>query len=308
MTLLPIAALLWIGIGAAQEAKKGVLPEVTIKAEQKGRLKSEKPELVLPIDENKPLQPFLETSTAALQTEPAAWKDRKPHLPKVLRSPLAIAPYSGRIAKEPVAIFRPKEDLKVAHPDGREYENAAWNYAVADAAGRRFRSWASDGRSRKLPEEILFDGRGDDGKMLRPGLAYTAVLTYMDPHGTHTVVGRTIKLEGTRHQEPEGAYIRLDPRSLWPVPLAQISEQTPEMTQEGAELFQEAADWIKRMYAAYPFEVRVFLPKAEAASAAAQALRVRLARLLRRLPEDIPAVGFSGPASEARVEIAVKNR
>ncbi len=85
--------------------RQGELPEVTIRAEQKERLKSVKPPLNLPLDETQELRPALETSTSVFRQEPVAWRDRSPHVPKVLRSPLAIAPSSTRFSRDPVARF-----------------------------------------------------------------------------------------------------------------------------------------------------------------------------------------------------------
>lgn len=288
-----------------KEERKGEIPEVTIRAEQKEKLKSEKPALNLPMDEIRELKFWLETTTAVFRQEPAAWKARPPHLPRVLSSPLAVVPATSRFSRDPVAVFHPLSELMSVVSSPRGEETSRWRYEVADSAGQRFRAWTGGGLP---PKEVIFDGRSDDGVMLRPGLAYAPVLTYMDGRGTFTVVGQPLKVEGIRHQEPDALYLRLDPRVLWETSIGQMGEALPALTPAGLELLQEAADWVKRLYHRYPFELRVHLPRPEAAQAAAKTLRDHLANLLRKVPEDIPATGSASPASEARVEICVKNR
>ncbi len=285
--------------------RQGELPEVTIRAEQKERLKSSRPTLNLPLDETQELRPVLETSTSVFRQEPAAWRDRPPRVPKVLRSPLAIVPSSTRFSRDPVALFSPLSELKSVVPHPTNQKTNLWRYEVADQAGQRFRSWIGTGLP---PEEIVFDGTSDGGGMLRPGLPYTPVLTYVDSRGTSTVVGQPVTVEGIRHQEADALYLRVDPRILWESPLAQIGETLPTLTPAGLEILQEAADWIKRLYVRYPFELSVYLPQPEGARAAARLLRDNLAGLLRKPPDEIPATGTGAPASEARIEIRIKNR
>lgn len=300
------AALIGILVAQAFAAERqGELPEVTIRAEQKERLKSAKPPLNLSLDETQELRPALETSTSVFRQEPVAWRDRPPRVPKILRSPLAIVPSSTRFSRDPVALFYPLSELKSVVPAPGNQTTSLWRYEVADQAGQRFRSWTGTGRP---PEEINFDGKSDAGRMLRPGLPYTPVLTYVNSRGTSTVVGQPVTVEGVREQEADALCLRMDPRVLWESPLAQVGEPPPALTPAGLEILQEAADWIKRLYVQYPFELGVYLPQPEGARAAARVLRDHLAGLLRKPPDEIPAMGAGAPASEARIEIRIKNR
>ncbi len=78
------------------------------------------------------------------------------------------------MASEPVATFYP------APPEGHRMKN--WSLTVIDFRGSPFKTFTG---GRKAPQELVWDGRGENGDMLRVGYPYSYVFSQTDK-GTNT--------------------------------------------------------------------------------------------------------------------------
>lgn len=118
-------------------------------------VRSEADDLALRVSPVSGLQPHLNN------LEPLS-SDQTPHywLPEVTTTP--------------VATFYPEPE------PGHRLES--WKLTITDFRGTPFRSFEG---GRKVPASLVWDGRGDDGSMLRPGYPYSYVFTQTD-RGTNT--------------------------------------------------------------------------------------------------------------------------
>lgn len=78
------------------------------------------------------------------------------------------------MAREPVATFYP------APPEGHRMKS--WSLTVIDFRGSPFKTFAGGS---KAPKELVWDGRGENGDMLRVGYPYSYVFSQTDK-GTNT--------------------------------------------------------------------------------------------------------------------------
>lgn len=78
------------------------------------------------------------------------------------------------MAREPVATFYP------AAPEGHRMKS--WNLTVIDFRGSPFKTFTGGS---KAPRELVWDGRGENGDMLRVGYPYSYVFSQTDK-GTNT--------------------------------------------------------------------------------------------------------------------------
>lgn len=306
LLILALAVLIIITPSVAEE--KGELPEVVIKGEEVLKLESTKPQLEIPIEQNREILKSLETEQELLLKKPSNWeKQPQASLPELTKSPQVIIPRTHHLREERICIFYPLKDLKsiFKEPDSKKAKKSArWELAVVDDAGQTFREYSGQGLP---PETILFDGRDKKGKILEVGYSYSTVLRYYDIAGRlHSLLGNPFVIPGLAHQEPEGFFISLDFRTLYKSQPALLGKG--EFSDFGKELLQETADWIKKHYFTFPMRVIVYSKNKIIAEIAAKQIREELAEMLIRLKGEMSCEGKSSPKSLERVEIIVSNR
>lgn len=292
----------------AGSREKGELPEVIIEGEEVLELKSTKPHLEIPIEQNREILESLKTEEEILLKKPSGWeKQPQDSLPELTKSTQVIIPFTHHIRDEEVCIFYPLRDLQATfkEPDPkRAKELASWELIVADESGETFRKYSGQGLP---PETILFDGRDKNGKVLKVGYPYSTILRYYDATGSlHTFVRNPFTISGFAHQEPEGFFISLDFRMLYRSPPILLEKH--EFSDFGGELLQEASDWIKKHFFTFPINVIVYCRNKTIAEITAKEISGELARMLVRSGAEIFCQGEISEKSLERLEIIVNNR
>lgn len=318
LLIVCLTVLMIISSSIAEE--KGELPEAVIKGKKVLKLKSEKPQLEIPIEQNRQIIKSLETEKEILLKKPSGWeKQPKDSLPELTKSQQVIIPRTHHIRGKKVRIFYPLKWLQsiFKEPNPKKAKKLAhWELVVADDSGQIFRKYSGQGLP---PESISFDGRatltatGKGGKVLKVGYSYSTILRYYDSAGKlHTMVGNPFVISGLAHQEPEGFFISLDFKMLYQSQPTLLEKR--EFSGFGKELLQETADWIKKYYFTFPIKVIVYSKNKDIAEITAKEISEELANMLFRLKEEIQYQGKSSQESlesilvPVRVKIIVSNR
>ncbi|HKK71902.1 MAG TPA: hypothetical protein VKA86_11835 [Candidatus Krumholzibacteria bacterium] len=115
-----------------------------------------------------------EADEAALEMSPVS--GLKPHLNNIedLASDQTPHYWLPEVVSTPVARFYPEPE------PGHDLEE--WKLVITDFRGAPFRTFEGGD---DVPDELVWDGFGDDGSMLRPGYPYSYVFTQKD-EGTNT--------------------------------------------------------------------------------------------------------------------------
>lgn len=284
------------------------LPEVVIKGEDVLKLKSTKPRLEIPLEQNRPLLENLKTEKEILLKKPSGWeKQTYDSLPELTESPQVIIPRTHHLRGEKICSFHPLMDLQsiFKEPNPKKAKKLArWELMIADDSGQTFRKYAGQGLP---PETISFDGLDENGKVLEVGYSYSTILRYYDSAGKlHTAVGNPFVIPALAHQEPKGFFINLEFKMLYQSPPTLFEKR--EFSNFGKELLQETADWIKKYYFTFPVNVIVHSKNKAIAEITAKEISEELANLLLRLKEEITYTGKIGTLSLEKVEIVITNR
>lgn len=117
---------------------------------------------------------------------------------------------------------------------------SAWKLFINDEKGNLFKFYDSKGPP---PKYIYWDGRGDDGRMMNPGITYYYTAEAFDSLGNVSrTVGRTLVVKGILYKEKSEWIIALRGNRIW------SSERSTTITEDGELLLQEAADIVKRFF------------------------------------------------------------
>ncbi len=150
------------------------LPEMVVEATNEVRQKIEKGTFELELDAAAVDSFFTAMDEIALGVSPVS--GLQPHLNN-LETLVSDQPphlWLPEMARTPVARFYP------ADPEGHKVKG--WNLAVTDFRGSPFKVYSGKGNP---PENLTWDGEGDNGEMLRVGYPYSYVFTLTDK-GTNT--------------------------------------------------------------------------------------------------------------------------
>ncbi len=158
-----------------QEGEAGaVLDDVVVEAQNEVRQEVEKQGFEFELSAAM-IDSFLsEADEAALEMSPVS--GLKPHLNNIedLASDQTPHYWLPEVVSTPVARFYPEPE------PGHDLEE--WKLVITDFRGAPFRTFEGGD---DVPDELVWDGFGDDGSMLRPGYPYSYVFTQKD-EGTNT--------------------------------------------------------------------------------------------------------------------------
>lgn len=296
------AFLIALAAPAFGEAPSGVVPDVVIQADGARPVTREKPPLELPVKRDQPLESDVADDDGVRGRVPADLSRTAALAPGVAQSPLAVAPPTNWIVAlwrgEPVRALYPEKELKAAGI--KTAKDGKWELVVADSEGKAFRKWSGEGAP---PERIDFDGKGDDGRWLAVGHAYTPVLTYRDASGrARTAMSRPFAAAGLAFDAPRS--VQLAPRALF------TGAATPELSEDGRALLREAALALTRRQPGTPLQLGVHLGRDAAwTKAAGEACVKELAKALLLKPEAIALVPSPGtPDLAERLELSAVTR
>jgi hypothetical protein len=308
--LLALSAAIWAGPAAAQPlaapAGGGFPSEVEIKAAGGvSKLNAVKPPLAIEVDPFETIRPSLEPDQSLLlAVSPLAVSWRRTH-PESLQNSRVIEPWRLTFSQRPGIAFRVRDQLFTIlgrKLDPKEAKVYAWNLTIADEEGRVFHHYEG---SKEPPEELLWDGRNDQGEWIKAGRSYSAVYTFTDQNGSpHTSVGKPLLFKGIVHQEDTGLHITLDSSVIFGT-----TKTASELAAgAGMDLLRSAADIIKRRYSGIPVAVRVFANTKELADTQAAAVQSVLIAQLMTMSKNVTAEGARAGFSDQRVEIVLLNR
>lgn len=133
------------------------------------------------------------------------------------------------VAGTPVATFYPEPE------PGHRLET--WKLVITDFRGAPFRIYEG---GRKVPDTLRWDGRGDDGTMLRTGYPYSYVFTQTD-RGTNTYnhAGVSFRIPALRYANGGDLVLEFSGGELFARRGAQLGEV-------GSDWMTHAADVVRR--------------------------------------------------------------
>ncbi|MFH1724340.1 MAG: hypothetical protein ABII00_06935 [Elusimicrobiota bacterium] len=290
---------------AAGSTTEGSLPtEVVIKGTGAGKLKVNKPPLLIEVDPFHSIRESLKPDQVLLLAEsPLTVVWRRTH-PEFLLNDRVIQPWRTSFKERPGIVFRPRDRLAEVLQrkiDKKEAKGYQWSLTFADEEGKVFQHYEG---SSQPPEELVWDGQNDQGDWMRAGRAYSPVFMFTDPGGTpYTRVGKPLRFQGIVHQERDGLHISLDSSALFGA-----NKDARTLQGEGKDIIRSAADLVKRRYAGIPIRVETYASSTSLAEAQGKLIETELMRELMLLAQDIAADATRVAYTDQRVEIVLVNR
>lgn len=180
----------------------------------------------------------------------------KPHLNNIedLASDQTPHYWLPEVIGTPVARFYPEPE------PGHRLET--WSLVITDFRGAPFRTFEG---GRAVPREVVWDGFGDDGSMLRPGYPYSYVFTQKD-QGTNTYnhAGVSFRVPALRYQRDDDLVLEFSGGELF-------RRRESRLVGVGEDWLTHAADVMRR----HPYSpVKVEVEAEELSLAEARATRV----------------------------------
>lgn len=286
------------------QAAEGTLPEVIIKGGDKSGVESEKPPLEIQMNLDEAVLPSMEIEQDLLKRQPEALQNPRSVFSDSLYNQNIILPARIRLAKDPIKIFYPLREIMAVSPSLSQEIGTGWEIVVTDTEGRPFRKFSGGG----LPPSMLpWNGRSDKGEIISVGKSYSMVVNYKDTHGqARNFVGESFSFDGVVHQESKGLVVSLSLNALFNP--AREFGQKETLSDQGMDLVQEAADWIKRYYFTYPFRVECYTADGAQGTGRAQTVAKTLANLLLLPRGEIESSGIVSDLSKERIDILITNR
>lgn len=205
------------------------LPEMVVEAENAVRQKIEKGAFEFALSTASVDSFFTSMDTEALGVSPVS--GLKPHLNnlEMLASDQPPHLWIPEMARYPVARFY------TADPEGHKVKN--WSLAVTDFRGSPFRTYEGKGNP---PESLEWDGRGDDGDILRVGYPYSYVFTQTDK-GTNSYnhAGASFRIPALDYQQDGDRVLEIAGGELF-------IEKAIKLTDDGENWLTRASDEIRR--------------------------------------------------------------
>jgi hypothetical protein len=213
--------------------------EMEVKGKFTGKIPEKKSPLHLFFDPFDALAAYIQHGNYVYDKQLKLNSDLASTLYPVLASDEVKKPWLHGIVRDAVSLFNPVYGNDVA----------SWTVYLRDEKGSLFKSWTGEGAP---PRNISWDGRGEDGTMLNPGLTYVYSAEAKDALGNQSkVIGRDIVLKGILYKEMGEWIIALRGDRVWD------AEGSSGITADGFLLLREAADLIKQLYTR-KLEVQVY--------------------------------------------------
>ena len=172
---------------------------------------------------------FSRTDEEALNVSPVS--GLQPHLNNLepLASDQTPHYWLPEVATTPVATFYPEPE------PGHRLES--WRLVITDFRGAPFRSFEG---GRKVPDAVAWDGRSDEGAMLRPGYPYSYVFTQVD-RGTNTYnhAGVSFRIPALRYGREGDLVLEFSGGELF-------DRDRSDLRRTGEEWLTHAADVVRR--------------------------------------------------------------
>ncbi len=227
------------------------LPEMVVEARNEVRQSIEKGTFEFALDAAAVDSFYAAMDEEALAVSPVS--GLQPHLNNLepLRSEQPPHPWLPEIPRTPVASFFTEE------PEG--HQTRRWQLAITDFRGSPCRTFEGKGSP---PEQVHWDGRSDQGEMLRVGYPYSYVFTTTDKGtNTYNYAGESFRLPALDFREGGDRVLELAGGELFP-------RRESELTAGGERWLTRSADEIRR----HPYSpVRVVVTAETEALAAARA-------------------------------------
>lgn len=225
---------LYIHTGFAQEPKEEVPPQGKevheVKGKFIGKILEKKPYIKLEFDPFEAATSYIKRGEYIYDRQLEINSNLASALFPTLSSDQLIKLWLQGIVRDYIALFHPMYG----------YDVVSWKLFITDEIGNQFRVYESNGPP---PKNIYWDGRGDDGKMLNPGITYFYSAEAKDSLGNLSrVVGRTLVVKGILYKEGGEWIIALNGNRVWE------SKGSTNITEEGEQLLQESADIVKKLY------------------------------------------------------------
>jgi hypothetical protein len=227
------------------------LPEITVEAQNQVRQQIEKSDFEFVPTASAVDSFFSVMDEEALDLSPVS--GLQPHLNnlEMLASDQPPHCWLREMASAPVVVFYPED------PEGHEVRS--WTLTITDFRGAPFKRFAGDGSP---PPSIAWDGRGDQGQMLRVGYPYSYVFSLTDT-GTnnYNYAGVSFRIPALDHRDEGHRRLELAGGRLF-------ARGQAELTPEGRNWLTRAADEVRR----HPYSpVRVQVTAEEEALASERA-------------------------------------
>ncbi len=197
-----------------------VFHTLTVEGEDRVHVDFDRPELALELDPA--TVPGLDLGTARDVLDRTLPDLGAPLLASTaaFRTPYLARPWLRQFGSGAVARFR---------PEGRDVER--WKLMVADSRGRTVRTFEGRGRP---PQEITWDGSGQDGAPVVPGLTYSYVFEAHDRAGNkRNFVGDGFRVAAFRVETADGPALAFSGRLL-DADRATLGPATPAIVLESA--------------------------------------------------------------------------
>lgn len=288
---------------ADPDNKEGKVGEFTIKEQSSISLDSDKPPLVIDVNENQPLEPTLKTEKELYEKKPTQLEELNELAPRKERSGYVILPRLFEFRHDDVAhAYSPLQALSAVYkekPSKAGLLKAYWEFKVADATGKIFMNYSGKGLP---PQEVKIPTQNSEGEIIRVGNPHSGVLAYWDPAGKrHTAITESFSLPGLVHQKEGSFSIHLSLDHIFG------KKDADEIVPDGKNLLEETVNWIKSHHAAQaPINVSVYAKTANVAEKQATIISKELSRALLRALNSIKAKGSaSGISLNERIEVTV---
>ncbi len=205
------------------------LPEMVVEATNEVRQKIEKSSFDLELDAASIDSFFTKMDEIALGVSPVS--GLQPHLNN-LEELISDQPphlWIPEMASTPVAQFYPSD------PEGHKVKN--WNLAVTDFRGSPFKTYQGKGNP---PKDLVWDGQGDNGEMLRVGYPYSYVFSLTDK-GTNSYnhAGVSFRIPALDYHRDGDRYLEMAGGELF-------TREESVLSETGQKWLTRSADEIRR--------------------------------------------------------------
>ena len=270
-----LSAVLLSGSGIYAQEQGGGGQEIIIKGQLKIKIDTEKPDIEIKTDINEVADKVIKTEEHFLALSPDDIKNVRFGLPEKMRQ--QRADYSAKydfFETGPVFSLKPRIE-------GVEIER--WTFGVTDIAGQTAYRKRGTGR---LPNEFIWDGFDENGKVLKLGSGYTYQLSFLTKAGVPETLRRKEPKTVDAIQYRRGGKLVLEVSNK---KMFQASRKE-RLTPEGREILEEIMDYIK-MSNKYPVGINVFSDDEGLAGDQIRTLKTILLRELKLPEKDIDFKG-----------------
>lgn len=245
--------------GAGAQYDEGASKEVVVKGTLKIKIETDKPDIEIKTDPNEVVTGLVLTEQEFLGLAPTDIEEAKTGLPDTIHA--TRADYNADIFfVEELPIFR----ISPKMPPGIDIER--WTFRVTDPTGTAVKTIKGSGA---LPNEIVWDGFDQEGRILKLSAPYLYTLTYIDKAGNPGSTRRQTPKEvnAIKYTRENKLYLEYSHKLLFD------AKRKERLSDTGKTVMLEIMDYIK-MNNKYPVEVFVYAE--DAALAADQIQTIQL--------------------------------